>query len=370
VGTYRRAVRPLLFRTDPEWIHDRSIRLAELAGSSAVACRFLSGRYAVPDERLAVEVAGLRFAGPVGLGAGFDKNARAVPLLSSLGFGHLEIGSVSARMSDGNARPRLFRLIADQAIVVHYGVPNDGAQRVARRMEAVRDKGRRTIPVGLNIVNTNHGPHAPVEPDDAVIADYVESVRRLHDVADYLCLNLSCPNTRDGQSLFHDPRRLADLLAAIGQLHVTRPVFLKVAPFPGTREMELFLETATTAQFVAGFSVNLPAARPAGMSTPARALDRLPGAVSGAPAAAAADRTIRDLYQRLDPTRHAVIGSGGVFTAVDAYRKIRLGASLVQVLTSLVYEGPGVARDIHAGLAALLERDGFHNVSEAVGADS
>jgi dihydroorotate dehydrogenase len=363
VDTYRRLVRPLLFRTDPEWIHDRSIRLAELTGASRAACRFLSGGHAVEDGRLAHEVAGLRFAVPVGLGAGFDKSARAVPLLSALGFGHLEIGSVSAHPSAGNPRPRLFRLPADRAIVVHYGVPNDGAEVVAARLAAAR----RTVPVGLNVVNTNHGPEAPVEPDEAVIGDYVASVRALHDVCDYLCLNLSCPNTRDGQSFFHDPRRLRDLLTAIGELRVARPVFLKVAPFPGTRELEVFLETATAAPFVAGFSVNLPAARPAGMSTPREVLDRLPGAVSGAPAEAAANRTIRDLYRRLDPARYAVIGSGGVFTAEDAYRKIRLGASLVQVLTSLVYEGPGVARAIHRGLAALLERDGFRNVAEAVG---
>lgn len=258
MNTYRSLVRPLLFRTDPEWVHDRSIRFAEAVGRSTVACRFLSGRYRVADERLAVDVAGLRFAGPVGLGAGFDKSARAVPLLSSLGFGHLEIGSVSAQRSAGNPRPRLFRLPADRAIVVHYGVPNDGAEVVAARMT----EAPRTIPVGLNVVNTNHGPDAPVEPDDAVIGDYVASVRTLQPVADYLCLNLSCPNTRDGQSFFHDPGRLRALLGALGDLPVTRPLFLKVAPFPGTAELERFLTLATAAPFVDGFSVNLPSARP------------------------------------------------------------------------------------------------------------
>jgi dihydroorotate dehydrogenase len=363
VNAYRDLVRPALFRTDPEWIHDRSIRLAELAGSSAAARRLAIRRYTVDDDRLAVEVAGLRMRTPVGLAAGYDKNGRGVALLSTLGFGHVEIGSVSAEPSGGNPRPRLFRLPAERAIVVHYGVPNDGADRVAARLPG----GPHPVPLGINVVNTNRGIDAAADPDDAVIADYLSSVRRLKDRADYLCLNLSCPNTRDGQSFFHDPRRLRELLSAIGDARVTRPVFLKVAPFPGTRELEVFLETATAAAFVAGFSVNLPAARPSGMSTPREVLDRLPGAVSGAPAEAAANRTIRDLYRRLDPARYAVIGSGGVFTAEDAYRKIRLGASLVQVLTALVYEGPGVARAIHRGLPALLERDGFRNVSEAVG---
>jgi dihydroorotate dehydrogenase len=371
VNTYRSLVRPLLFRTDPEWVHDKSIRFAEAVGKSAPARRFLSGRYCVTDERLAVEVAGLRFAGPVGLGAGFDKNARAVPLLSSLGFGHLEIGSVSAQRSGGNPRPRLFRLPADHAIVVHYGVPNDGAEVVATRMAELAGTGApHAIPVGLNVVNTNHGPDAPLEPDDVVIGDYVTSVRTLQPVADYLCLNLSCPNTRDGQSFFHDPGRLRALLGALGDLPVTKPLFLKVAPFPGTAELERFLGTATTAAFVNGFSVNLPSTRPGGMATPPEVLDRLPGAVSGAPSEAAANRTIRDLYRSLDPARYAVIGSGGVFTAEDAYRKIRLGASLVQLLTALVYEGPGAAKTIHSGLSTLLERDGFENVGSAVGVDA
>jgi dihydroorotate dehydrogenase (fumarate)/dihydroorotate dehydrogenase len=374
MGFYQRLVRPVLFRTDPERVHERSIKVAELVGSSGLVRRAFALRYEEPDERLAVEVAGLRFTSPLGLAAGYDKSGRAVPLLSCLGFGHIEIGSVSAEPSGGNPRPRLFRLPADRAIVVAYGVPNDGAVRVAERLSraplsrAPLSRPPHRVPLGINVVNTNRGPDAPVEPDETVITDYVESVRRLQPAADYLCLNLSCPNTRDGAGFFHDPGRLHRLLDGLAEVGVERPLFLKVAPFADTGALDTFLAAAGPYPFVSGFSVNLPVGKPAGLRTPGA--DRLPGAVSGAPAQAAADRTIAELYRRMDRTRHAVIGSGGVFTARDAYRKIRLGASLVQLLTALVYEGPGVARSIHRELPDLLARDGFRTVADAVGADA
>ncbi len=366
MGLYGALVRPVLFRVDPERVHDRSVRLAELAGSAGLV-RWAAARWSGGvDGRLAVRVAGLDFPSPLGLAAGYDKSGRAVPLLSALGFGHVEIGSVSADPSAGNPRPRLFRLPADQAIVVHYGVPNDGAERVAARLAGLPHR----VPLGINVVSTNHGPGAPVESTDAVVADYVRSVRCLQDRADYLCLNLSCPNTRDGQHFFHDPARLRLLLSALAEAGVTRPVFLKVAPFAGPGALETFLTAVGGARFVSGFSVNLPSDKPAGLRTPGAALARMPGAVAGRPAEAAADRTIRELYQRIEPGRYKVIGSGGVFTAADAYRKIRLGASLVQLFTALVYAGPGVVRTIHRDLPHLLERDGFGHVADAVGADA
>lgn len=364
MGVYRRLIRPALFRTDPERIHDRSIRLAELVSSSPLACRVVAGRYTTPDERLAVEVAGLRFGSPVGLAAGFDKSARAVPALTALGFGHIEVGSISAERSGGNPRPRLFRVPADHGIVVHYGVPNDGADRVADRLS----RARLSVPLGVNVVNTNRGPAAPADREGVVIDDYVASVRRLQGRADYLCLNLSCPNTREG--FFADARRLRLLLDSMAGLGITRPVFLKVAPFPSIGDLEAFLAAVAPAEFVAGFSVNLPSGKPTGMRTPPDELARMPGAVSGRPSEPAANHTIRELYRRMDRDRYAIIGSGGVFTAEDAYRKIRLGASLVQLLTSLVYCGPGVVRSINRELPLLLARDGFRRVADAVGVDS
>ena len=352
MAAYRRLVRPLLFRADPERGHDAAIRAGELASRSRLACRALAASRPEPDPRLAVEVAGLRLRSPVGLGAGFDKSARAVPLLASLGFGHVEVGSISADPSAGNPRPRLFRLPDERAIVVHYGVPNDGVERVARRLAARPAE----VPVGVNVVSTNRGRE---DTDDEVIGDYVESVRRLQDLGDYVCLNLSCPNTREGRGFFADLARLRRLLDALGELGVRRPLFIKVAPFADGPVA--FLDAVAPAAFVSGFSVNLP---------PGPARPGMPGAISGPPAAAAARRAVAELYRAMDRDRYALIGSGGIFTAEDAYGMIRLGASLVQLYTALVYEGPGVVRRITAGLAELLERDGLPAVADAVGADA
>jgi len=301
-----------------------------------------------------VTAMGLTFPSALGLAAGFDKNAVGIDALAALGFGHVEVGTVTGEPQPGNPRPRLFRLPDERAIAVAYGVPNDGAERVAARLA-----GRRPpVPVGINVVSTNRGAASAVEPDAAVIGDYVTSVARLQSCGDYLCLNLSCPNTRDGRGFFADRRRLRALLDELGAVGVRRPLFVKVAPFADTGEIDSLLEAVDAAPFVAGFSVNLPPGTRPDVS----------GAISGPPARAAAERTVAELYARIDRERHAVVGSGGIETAEDAYRMIGLGASLVQLYTALVFEGPGVVRRITEGLAALVARDGLASVSDAVGA--
>src|SRR5205814_10614379 len=173
-----------------------------------------------------------------------------------------------------------------------------------------------------------------------------------------------------GRDFFHEPRHLSQLLDGLVGSGIVKPLFLKVAPFARTAELEMFLETAAPYPLVSGFSVNLPSRKPAGLSVPDSALARMPGAVSGKPAATAADHTIAELFRRMPRGRYRLIGSGGMFSAQDAYRKIRLGASMVQLMTALVYEGPGVIGEIHRGLARLLEADGFRHVADAVGVDA
>jgi dihydroorotate dehydrogenase (fumarate)/dihydroorotate dehydrogenase len=363
---YTRFVRPLLFHVDPERMHDFAIATAEVAGKFEWLCSAIRKQCLYDDPVLACEVEGLSFRHPVGLAAGFDKSGRGISLWESFGFSHVEIGSVSARFSAGNPRPRLFRLPEDRAIVVNYGLPNDGAECVARRLSVLH----LTAPLGVNIVNTNHGPGAAPEPNERIVADYVESIRRLEPHAGYLSLNLSCPNTCDGRAFVSDAARVRVLLDAVAELRPQKPVFLKVAPFSDLATLHSFLATATSYSFIRGFAVNLPPGKPAGMSTPPERLAAMPGAVSGRPAEAAANRTIAELYRRLDSRRYRIIGAGGVFTAEDAWLKIRLGASLVQVLTALIYEGPTVVRRICEGLAQIAHREGLHNLQEAVGCDA
>ena len=372
MSLYTRLVRPLIFCLDAERAH----HLAIGAGSCAdLVLPLVRAACAVREPRLEIEIAGIRFSNPIGLAAGFDKSGTAVAALSALGFGSVEIGSVSLDPSQGNPKPRLFRLPRDRAIVVHYGLPNDGAAAVAARLAArKRDcpfAGRKwDSPLGINIVKTNRGQGAAPESPDEIIGEYVAAARMLAPCADYLMFNLSCPNTEDGRDFFADRGNLEACLAALGEVDFARPVFLKVSPRGGIEAIERLLAAADPHPFVKGFMFNLPPGKPDNLTTPEAVWRGMPGAVSGTPCAALANTCIRETFRRMDKTRHIIVGAGGVFTGAQAYEKIRLGASLVQALTALVYEGPGVVRRIVRELAELLERDGVEHVADVVGVDA
>jgi dihydroorotate dehydrogenase (fumarate)/dihydroorotate dehydrogenase len=360
---YSAMIRPLAVRLDPETAHHLAIGSGARLGWAAGAMRAVTH---VDDERLATKMAGLHFLNPIGLAAGFDKSGLAIAALAGLGFGSIEIGSVSIEPSEGNPKPRLWRLPDDQAIVVHYGLPNDGARVIAERLANTR----LPVPLGINLVVTNRGPGAAPLRADQIIGEYATAAEMMAPHADYLMLNLSCPNTVDGRDFFADRAHLDACLAALGEIRLRLPVFLKVSPLGGIEAIERVLAAAEGRDFVTGFMFNLPPTKPAGIRTPESVWGKLPGAVSGPPAAALADLCIRETFRRIDRKRHVLIGAGGVSTAEDAYAKIRLGASLVQLFTALIYQGPGVVRTVTKGLAELLARDGVKNVRDVVGVDA
>jgi dihydroorotate dehydrogenase (fumarate)/dihydroorotate dehydrogenase len=360
---YSTLMRPLVFRLDPETAHHLAIATAARLGRAAAAMRALMR---IDDARLATDVAGLHFPNPIGLAAGFDKSGSAISALAGLGFGSIEIGSVSVHPSIGNPKPRLWRLPEDQAIVVHYGLPNDGVEAIAQRLARIR----LPVPLGINLVVTNRGPGAAPLNADQIIGEYVAAAKAMAPRADYLMLNLSCPNTADGRDFFADAGHLNACLEALGATKLPLPVFLKVSPLGGIAAIEHVLAAADGRDFVRGFMFNLPPTKPEGMRTPERVWREMPGAVSGPPAAVLADFCIRETFRRMDRKRHVLIGAGGVSTAEDAYAKIRLGASLVQLLTALIYQGPGVVRGITTALAELLARDGVKHVADVVGVDA
>jgi dihydroorotate dehydrogenase len=363
MNLYSTLIRPLAFRLDPERAHHFAIAAGASLGWAAGPMRAAT---AVRDARLATRIAGLDFPTPIGLAAGFDKSGTASRALAGLGFGAVEIGSVSVDPSEGNPKPRLWRMVEDEAIVVHYGLPNEGASAIAERLKHTH----LPVPLGVNLVVTNRGPRAASLKAYQIIGEYADGAKSMAPFADYLMLNLSCPNTADGHDFFADAGHLKaclDVLAA-AKLHV--PVFLKVSPLGGIAAIERVLAAADAHDFVSGFMFNLPPTKPDGLRTATETLRTMRGAVSGPPAARLADFCIRETFRRMDRKRHVLVGAGGVFTAEDAYAKIRLGASLVQLLTALIYRGPGVVHDITAGLARLLERDGVKNVSDAVGVDA
>jgi dihydroorotate dehydrogenase (fumarate)/dihydroorotate dehydrogenase len=365
MSLYRSLIRPCLFRLDAETAHHGTVEACRWLGAVPGLPMVTRRLFEVRDPRLATEVAGLRFENPIGLAAGWDKSGRALRMLDAMGFGFAEIGSISARPSRGNPSPRLFRLTADRAILVNYGLPNDGAEVVAARIAAHRPRH----PLGVNLVKTNDGPAAPPCDLDEVLADYEGSARLLHRDASYLALNLSCPNARDGIDLFAQPGNITRLLERLAPLDLRGPVFLKLAPRDDPAEHERILAECNPFPFVRGFLFNLSSGKPPSlhMTSPRERWADRPGAIAGAPVASLLERCLAGMFKRMDRRRHVLIGGGGIFTAEEAYRKIRLGASLVQLYTALVYEGPTLVPRICRDLARLLERDGFRSVADAVG---
>jgi dihydroorotate dehydrogenase (fumarate)/dihydroorotate dehydrogenase len=356
MSVYESAVRPLLFQLDAERAHNLALRASELSGRSSLVRRVAVRAFSFDDPRLETSLAGLPLRNPLGLAAGFDKNARAIGMLAALGFGHLEIGSVSADASDGNPKPRLFRIPQDEGIVVAYGVPNDGASVVRERLT-----GPRRVPVGLNLVKTNDPARPAAGPE--VYEDYAASLSALQDRSDYIALNLSCPNSAGDRDFFDELGRIDELLARLGDVRV--PLILKLKP---TRDAGVLREVVAIADghpFVSGFAINLPSGKPADLNlTVARdSLERMPGAVGGPPVEELVNAILATL-KSIVGDRYALIAAGGVTSAEAAYRKLRLGATSVQLYTGLVYHGPGLVKQILAGLVALLERDGVASIRD------
>ena len=363
MNAYQRFVRPFLFRCDPERIHEQTLALGERVGSFALGRRLLASLFAYADARLSTQVGGLHFANPLGMAAGFDKNGRVIQALATMGFGFVEVGSVSAHPSAGNPRPRLFRLPLDEAIVVNYGVPNDGAAVVADRVS----QRPIAVPLGINLVETNTGQ--AIEPD-AVVSELAAALVPFVGRASYIAFNLNCPNTTGGVSPFTGGDHLRDLLRECAAINDLPPIFLKLTAHTDPARLDWMLEAVDPFAFVKGFIFNLPPGTNYPLKSPTHLVGPLPGTLCGRPVQALIDETVRFWYGRIDRQRHAIIGVGGISSARDAYRKIRLGASLVQLYSALIFRGPGVVRQINAGLAHLLERDGFARVADAVGIDN
>lgn len=334
-------LRPLLFRMDAEAAHGRTIQL--LANLPARRRRPF-------DPRLAIRVAGLAFPSPVGLAAGFDKDARAADALLGLGFGFVEVGTVTPLAQAGNPKPRLFRLPEDRAIINRMGFNNGGQAAAFERLTRPRQ----------GIVGVNIGANKDAADR---IADYATGVRVMAPVADYLTINVSSPNTPGLRAL-----QEADALAALldGALAARPaggpPVFLKVAPDLAPADVDavarVAIDRGVDALIVANTTVSRPPlrARHAGEA----------GGLSGAPLAALALERLRD-FRAATGGALPLIAAGGIATAEDAYARLRAGASLVQIYSVIPYAGPGVARRIAEGLLPLLDRDGFASIGEAVG---
>jgi dihydroorotate dehydrogenase len=330
-GTYERLVRPLLFSLDAEAAHHVTIRLLGRASRFDLGLRLL--RPFQPKAK-PTTVFGLTFPNPIGLAAGLDKNGMALPAWAALGFGFIEIGTVTAKAQPGNPKPRIFRLPEQQALINRLGFNNDGANAIAQRLRVLRDSGRwPVVPVGINIGKSR------VTPLEQSKDDYLYSFRMLRDFADYITLNISSPNT-PGLRELQEPEKLSELLHAIGNEAGTaaKPLVVKISPDLSPAELTAVLDVCEEN----GVSGIIATNTTLDHSTIPPQLDQ-EGGLSGAPLRDRSTALVREIAAQC---KIPVIASGGVFDAQSAWEKFQAGAQLIQLYTGLVYHGPRLLREV------------------------
>jgi dihydroorotate dehydrogenase len=344
---YKALVRPWLFQTDPETAHERALNLAARLGRRRITRDAVETAFAFEDRRLRQTVLGIEFPNPVGLAAGYDKNAVGLELWPALGFGFAEIGSVTLNSQPGTEPPRLFRQVSQHSLINRMGFNNDGAEAIAARIPPRPHR----IPIGVNV-----GKNRDVDLAHAG-ENYAATIDKFRDRADFFVINVSSPNT-PGLRKLQDKEMLDELLNRVAGLRTTTPVLLKIAPDLTFDQIDDAVGLVEGHKLAGVVATNTTIDHP----TPPE------GGLSGAPLRARATECIRHI-RRQTKGRLPIIGVGGIFTAADAYEKIRAGACLVEVWTGMIFEGPSIVRTINCGLLRLLARDGFGSIGDAVGTE-
>jgi len=360
---YRLFLKPLLFKIDPEVVHDRMIVFGEFLGRFSFTQKIIRWFFYYENSILTSEVCGLKFENPVGLAAGFDKNVCLTQIIPEVGFGFMEVGAVTHLPCAGNPGKHLVRLPQDHSLIVYYGLKNIGSEAVAKKL----DKLNFTIPVGLNIAKTNS---SEIKGEKSV-EDYIQTYQLLAHRFSYATINISCPNAQDGCT-FQDPELLEKLMLALSHEPKSVPIFLKLSNHLTEKEVDEILDIVEKFKIIDGFVLsNLSKDRSSlNLKSSPNELNKLPaGGISGSPIRSKTNSLIKYIYKKTNG-RYKIIGVGGIFTAEDAYEKIKAGASLVQIITGLIYNGPGAVKKINRGLVRLLRRDHYKNIEEAVGVEA
>ncbi len=364
MALYNSLIRKLLFRFPSETVHEFGIKALEIGLGPQFIRKIIEKKFAC-NEFGQLQRFGLNFANPVGIAAGFDKNGVIANQLFALGFGFLEIGTVTLDPQPGNPRPRLFRLPLDQALINRAGFNNEGTAAAVDRLK----RRRPNCVLGVNI-----GKNKDVLNEDA-IGNYVSSLDLAHEVADYVAINVSSPNTPNLREL-QKADALESLLHALQRRnselnqthHKNLPLLVKIAPDLEEGEIESIVDISLRLDFAGIIATNTTISR-TGLRTPARTVEKIgSGGLSGKPLGKQSNEVIKKIFQ-YSKGKLPIIGVGGIFHAEDAFEKVVCGASLLQGYTGFVYRGIGFARDINFGLAAILKERGFKHLDEAVGSD-
>jgi dihydroorotate dehydrogenase len=364
---YKYAAKPLLFQCKPDTVHRHMVGSAARLQRSAAINKLLSASWAYRNKAMLEQTLhGIGFQNPIGLSAGFDANFELAPALKAIGFGFMEGGSLTYRPCDGNTRPWFYRLPSAKSLVVNKGLANKGVETIIERIQHYPVRTFLHFPLNISVAKTN-SPEACSEED--AIDDYIGSLKVIQrsGIGDIITLNISCPNTYGGEP-FTTPERLEKLLRRVDNLALSHPVFIKM---PSHLEWSAFnkLLVIIVKHRITGVTIS-------NLSKDRHSLEQsgiLPrnvaGKLSGKPTFEQSNKLIARTY-RYYSKRLTIIGVGGVFSAEDAYTKIKLGASLVELITGMVFEGPQLIGQINRRLTKLLARDGYSNISEAIGADN
>jgi dihydroorotate dehydrogenase len=363
---YRNVLRPVLFTQDAESIHNRTMRMLRWAGRHEGVCEAM--RSFLGAQELPIELFGLRFPNPVGLAAGMDKNAEALPAWAAMGFGFTELGAATWHAQPGNPAPRVFRAIPEEAIVNRMGFNNLGAEAIAEKLADWKKLGRwPKHPVGMNLGKSK------ITPLDKAAEDYANSFRVLRPHLDFFVVNVSSPNTPNLRQL-QDKRALDEIFSALqevqsaGSGHQRAPILVKVAPDLSFEALDEILELVGPRQIAGIVATNTTISRPHSSTPEVQRVYAETGGLSGRPLRTRSTEVIKHLYQQTKG-KLPIIGVGGIFTAADAWEKIAAGASLIQVYTGLVYEGPKICRGIVSGLASRLQEKSVSRLEEVVGCE-
>jgi len=354
MNLYKATIRPFLFKLPADYAHEITIEAVSYANKQRWITGPINKLFRKADSRLHQKIWGLHFNNPVGLAAGFDKNGIALNLMEALGFGFLEVGSISANACTGNPKPRSFRLPVDNSLINRLGLNNDGAKTVVKRLK----KYEKNIPVGVNIAKT----HNPEISGRLALEDYCFSFNLAKNIADYITLNISCPNTAEGKT-FEDPELLDRLLSylEVGTDASDPPVLIKFSVDLEKNELEELLDVAEN-YAVSGYVATNTSSRRENLVTAKKKIEKIGrGGLSGKSICNKSTEIIEQIY-RYTKGEKTIIGVGGIFTAQDAIDKIKAGADLVQVYTGMVYEGPGIVKSINAGIIDYLNENSLKHI--------
>ncbi|MEJ7849385.1 MAG: quinone-dependent dihydroorotate dehydrogenase [Pyrinomonadaceae bacterium] len=357
MSLYKSIVRPALFGIDAERAHELGIEALRVGLSSNLSQRLAASRFET-DEFSSLERFGLKFKNPIGIAAGFDKNGVVVNQLASLGFGFVEVGTVTFEPQKGNEKPRLFRLPEDNALINRLGFNNDGAEKIIERLKKIDPK----CVLGVNI-----GKNKDLPIEEAT-ENYLKSFDLAVEVADYIAVNISSPNTPNLREM-QKAENLEELLEALQNRNAAaKPLLVKIAPDLSDEEIETIADICQ--QFgIAGIIATNTTVKRGGLKTADTSIVEIgAGGLSGRPLRQMSNHVIAKIH-KFSEGKLPIIGVGGVFTAQDAFEKIAVGACLLQSYTGFVYSGPSFAREINTGLANILKEKGFENLDAAIGSE-